>query len=183
MGQQKATITLGGERLIDRVIARYRQFTDAILISGPHDFETGLDHIADDVQAPQGPVGAIFTIASHLSAMQPAYTSFVTVPVDAPFPPENLIAKLSENGSCAVAEGPNRLHPTFAHWNTGVVNAVRTTHDLSGDPPSLQWMTRQCGANVISWPDEASFMNINTPEDLAEAEAMLQKKPADRGLF
>lgn len=181
MGQQKATITLGGERLIDRVIDRYRQYTDTLLISGPHDFDTGLDHIADDIQAPRGPVGAIFTIASHLSATLPTCAGFVTVPVDAPFSPTNLIEKLSGNNGCAVAEGSDRLHPTFAYWNCDIVNAVQSTHDLSGDPPSLQWMSRQCGAQVISWPDEAGFMNINTPQDLVDAEARIEKKPADRG--
>ncbi|MEO9467604.1 molybdenum cofactor guanylyltransferase [Parasphingorhabdus sp.] len=181
MGRQKATITLGGERLIDRVIERYREKVETILISGPHDFDTGLDHIADDEQAPRGPAGAIFSIASQISASRPACTGFVTVPVDAPFSPTDLIEKLSKNDGCAVAEGPNRLHPTFAYWNCDIVNAVQSTHDLSGDPPSLHWMTRQCGAQVVSWPQEAGFMNINTPEDLADAEAMIKKKPADRG--
>lgn len=181
MGQQKATITLGGERLIDRIIERYRQKVDTILISGPHDFDTGLDHIPDDVEAPRGPVGAIFSIASHLSAVRSACSSFVTAPVDAPFPPANLISKLSKTDGCAVAEGPDRLHPTFACWNCGIVETVQATHDLSRHPPSLQWMARQCDAHVISWSDEAGFMNINTPQDLADAEATIQKKPADRG--
>lgn len=173
MGKDKAVISLGGERLVDRAIARYTSSVDRIWLSAASDFDTGLDIITDDPDAPGGPVGAIFTVAAHLPILCPEATSFVTIPVDAPFAPDNLIGRLSTVPGCAVAKGPERLHPVFGYWRCDIVNTVRGTHEIGERSPSLQWLARQCDAQLISWPNEDIFMNINTPEDLADAEAQI----------
>ncbi len=173
MGKDKAVISLDGERLIDRAIARYASSVNRIWLSAASDFDTGLDIITDDADAPGGPVGAIYTIAAHLPILCPEAIGFVTMPVDAPFAPDNLIAKLSTVAGCAVAQGPERLHPVFGYWRCDIVNTVRGTHEIGERSPSLQWLARQCDAQLVSWPDEDIFMNINTADDLAEAEAQI----------
>ena len=172
MGQDKATISLGGERMIDRVIARYETSVDRIILSSPHDFGTGLDFIADDPNAPGGPVGAIFTLATAIAGRYPDVPGFFTAPVDAPFAPIDLITRMDAPQSCAVASGPDRLHPTFARWDCDIVNTVRNTHNIENAAPSLQWLARQCDAAIVEWTDEQCFMNINTPEDLQVAEKL-----------
>lgn len=171
MGQEKAVIKLGGQRLIDRTIARYQPSVDKIWLSASSDFNTGINIITDDPDAPGGPVGAIFTIAAHLPILCPEATGFVTIPVDAPFAPDDLISRLTDVPGCSVAQGPKRLHPVFGYWRCDIVNSIRRTHEIGEQSPSLHWLVRQCDAQLITWHDEQAFMNLNTPEDLAAAEA------------
>lgn len=171
MGKDKAAISLDGERLVDRAVTRYRPLADRIWLSAASDFDTGIDIISDDPDAPGGPVGAIFTIAAHLPILCPEAAGFITIPVDAPFAPDNLVQRLGTVAGCAVAQGPERLHPVFGYWRCDIVNSVRGTHEIGEQSPSLHWLARQCDAQLVSWPDEEMFMNINTPDDLAKAEA------------
>lgn len=170
MGADKAVIRLDGERLIDILIRRMAGKSERIMLSAREDYATGLATIPDDPRAPDGPVGAIFSLADRLQKME--IDDFVTVPVDAPFAPPDLIERLSVSGDCAVAEDGQRIHPTFAYWRCAVVNAVRGTHDQGERAPSLHWLVRQCGAVTVTWPDERLFMNINRPADLAAAAAI-----------
>lgn len=173
MGKEKATIMLGDQRLIDRAVARYQPSVDHIWLSASSDFGTGLDIISDDPDAPGGPVGAIFTIAAHLPILCPEATGFITIPVDAPFAPDDLLSRLIAVPDCSVAQGPKRLHPVFGYWRCDIINSIRETHELGEQAPSLHWLVRQSNAELITWHDEHAFMNINTPEDLVAAEARI----------
>jgi len=169
MGTDKAVIRFEGERLIDIVIGRFAGKAGRILLSAREDYDTGLPIIADDPLAPGGPVGGIYSVAGRLLAM--GVEGFVTVPVDAPFAPADLVERLSASGACAVAQDSERLHPTFAYWRCDIVNAVRGTHDPGDRAPSLQWLARQCGSESVTWTDETLFLNINRPADLVTAAA------------
>jgi molybdopterin-guanine dinucleotide biosynthesis protein A len=170
MGTDKAVILFEGQRLIDSLIGRFADQAGRILLSARQDYGTGLAVISDDPDAPAGPVGAIFSVAARLLDL--GIEGFVTVPVDAPFAPLDLIERLSANGACAVAEDGQRVHPTFAYWRCAIVHAVRATHDPGERAPSLQWLARQCGAESVTWANENVFININRPEDLLSAAAM-----------
>ncbi|MEP3225882.1 MAG: molybdenum cofactor guanylyltransferase [Parasphingorhabdus sp.] len=178
MGREKATLELHGQRLIDLAISKYKPQSDHMWLSAASDFNTGLDIISDDPDTPGGPVGALFTIAAQLPILCPGALGFITAPVDAPFSPDNLITRLSAVPGCSVAQGPDRLHPVFGYWRCDIVNSIRTTHDLDARAPSLHWLVRQCDSQIITWPDEDSFRNINTPEDLVAAEAQYKKAGA-----
>lgn len=172
MGSDKAVIRLDGERLIDILIVRFEGKAQPMMLSARQDYGTRLPIIPDDPEAPGGPVGGIYSVAGRLQSM--GIEGFVTVPVDAPFAPADLIERLSASGSSAVAEDGRQMHPTFAYWRCAVVNAVRGTHDHGERAPSLQWLARQCGASTVVWPDERLFLNINRPDDLAAA-AVIKK--------
>lgn len=169
MGSDKTVISFEGQRLIDRLIDRYAGTADRILLSAREDYGTGLAIINDDPDAPDGPVGGIFSVAASLLEMEPAIEAFVTVPVDAPHAPVDLIDRLSASGSCAVARDQQRVHPTFAYWRCDIVNAVRATYQPGERAPSLQWLARECSAISVTWSDDRPFININRPEDLIAA--------------
>lgn len=172
MGSDKAVIEFEDERLIDRLIGRFATKTDRIVLSARDDYGTGLGIISDDPGMPDGPVGAILSVAARLQNGQAGMDGFVTVPVDAPFAPADLIERLSASGGCAVAGDHQRIHPTFAYWRCDIVDTVRATLKPGERAPSLQWLAEQCGAETVHWPDPGPFMNINRPEDLITAAAM-----------
>lgn len=178
MGSDKAVIKLDGMRLIDRLIDKYSDLFDHVLLSAKDDLGTGLMHIADDPDMPKGPVGGIYSIAAKLTDIHPTAAGFVTIPVDAPFVSTELVAKLAQQTDSRLAQCDDQLHPTIAYWRPAIVNSVRGTHDLGERSPSLRWLARQCGAESLIWPEAACFTNINTPEDLASAEARIKKAGA-----
>lgn len=167
MGTDKAVIEFEGQRLVDILIGRFAAKADRILLSAREDYGTGLANISDHPDAPGGPVGGIFSVAERLRDMRVG--GFVTVPVDAPNAPVDLIERLSASGACAVARDEQRVHPTFAYWRCDVVNTIRSTHQPGERAPSLQWLARQCDAVAVQWPNPELFMNINRPEDLIAA--------------
>ena len=169
MGTDKAVIKFEGKRLVDILIDRFASKADRLFLSAPKDYGTGLDIISDDPSFPGGPVGGIFSVAALLQETQPGISGFVTVPVDAPYAPVDLMERLSTSGACAVARDHERIHPTFAYWRCDIVNAIRAAHDPGERAPSLQWLARQSGAEAVAWPDHRLFMNINRPEDLITA--------------
>ncbi len=170
MGTDKAVITLAGQRLIDILIDRFMPKADQLLLSAPEDYGTGLAFIRDNPDFPGGPVGGIFSVAAILQKTRPDIAGFVTVPVDAPHAPVDLIARVSASGTCTVAGDRQRIHPTFAYWRCDIVDNIRITHDHRQKSPSLRWLAERCGAKSVIWLDDNLFMNINRPQDLIEAD-------------
>ena len=69
----------------------------------------------------------------------------------------------------AIAATRSGPHPTFALWP--VAAAPRLAALLSGGERRLR--VAADGAGVALFPDEAAFFNINTPADLALAQALI----------
>ncbi|MEH6702027.1 molybdenum cofactor guanylyltransferase [Parasphingorhabdus sp.] len=170
MGTDKAVIKVGGRRLVDILIDRFTSKAEHLFLSASQDYDTGLHMISDDPAFPGGPVGGIFSVAAALQTARPAISGFVTVPVDAPYAPANLIERLTASGSCAVAKDQQRIHPTFAYWRCDVVDSIRASHHRRDKSPSLQWLAEESGAIAVTWSDENLFTNINRPQDLIDAE-------------
>ncbi|MCG6120849.1 MAG: NTP transferase domain-containing protein, partial [Blastomonas sp.] len=92
-GSDKALALIAGERMIDRVLRRLVPQAAEVLLSAPHDYATGHSAIADLPDGPAGPVGAIRAVAQALAVR--GIEAFVTAPVDAPFVPLDLVARLA----------------------------------------------------------------------------------------
>lgn len=171
MGHDKALVEMNGKRLIDHVIDRYLDCELQIVLSSKQSYGTELDFVPDKPGGPTGPVGAIVSLCEYFLEQEPAIQGFFTVPVDAPNAPSDLLQKLENGISCAVASSNNRLHPVFAYWRCDIVKSVNCSSDLGAKTPSLQWLAHQCDAKIVTWAEDRFFTNINTPEDLKEIES------------
>lgn len=169
MGQDKALLEFQGKRLVDHAIDRFHGHAGALILSAAHDFGTGLQYVPDDQAMPNGPVGAIFSLCRYFSENDPTIAGFVTVPVDAPFAPLDLVDRLTMNMSCSVAADGERVHPTFAYWRCDMVNTVQQSLDSCSKSPSLRWLASQCDAKTVEWSNAKAFTNINAPGDLIKA--------------
>jgi molybdenum cofactor guanylyltransferase len=165
-GQDKALAPIDGQRMIDRVLARLNPQAGAIRLSGPQDYDTGLIAIADDPLGPRGPAGAIRAIAAHAAAG--GDDAFITCPVDAPFVPDDLVARLAASGPVAMAEAGGALQPVFALWSAQAV-LTALPPERCGERWSLHRLGEALGAVGVAFGDAAALMNVNTPRDLAEA--------------
>ena len=96
----------------------------------------------------------------------------VTVPVDGPFVPGDLVPRLwlAGGGGVTLAQSAGRAHPTFALWPVGIAGALEAFL-ASGVKARVLDFARSAGVVMAEFPDDGSFVNLNSPEDLARAAA------------
>jgi len=162
-GEDKALAEIDGQRMIDRVLARLAPQAGTLWLSAAHDYATGRSVIRDEAGAPAGPVGAIRSIASALRAQ--GGDAFVTCPVDAPFVPDDLAARLMVEAPLAMAEADGALQPVFALWSARAVLQALPP-ERCGERWSLQRLGETICMRAVCFPDAGALMNVNTPQEL-----------------
>lgn len=174
MGADKALVRLAGRPLLAHVQRALAPQVAALAISANGDPARfagfGLPVLPDT--RPLGPLSGVLA-GLHWAAAQGA-EALVTAPVDAPFLPEDLVARLAEGGcdSPALAESGGRLHPALGLWPVALAGALEAFL-ASGAKARVRDFALAQGGRVVAFPDPARFLNLNTPEDLAGAEARL----------
>lgn len=179
-GTDKALVTLHGQTLVARVVARFAPQVDALVLSAnglPDRFSSlGLPVLADDsAQGSRGPLSGI-RAAMVWSAGQGG-THVASAAVDTPFLPCDLVPRLclaAENTSAgfAIAVCDGRDHPTFGLWPVSLLGAL--DHYLAAEASArMLGFVDANGAARAVFPDAGAFRNINSPADLAEAETYL----------
>lgn len=182
-GGDKGLLHLGGTSILARIMTVLAPQTAAILInanSAPEAFaEFGRPVRADVVQGQLGPLAGILT--AMIWAAEFDAPSVLTVSCDTPFLPETLVAQLlaaHAGDRVVIAASGGRLHPVIGLWPTTLV--MRLQQDIGrGVRRVREWLDEVgfVAADFSSMPDDP-FRNINTPADLARAEADLM--PATR---
>ena len=162
-GEDKALAEIDGQRMIDRVLARLAPQAGTLWLSAARDYGTALPVIRDDPEAPAGPVGAIRSVASALAGL--GGDAFVTCPVDAPFVPDDLAARLMVEAPLAMAEADGALQPVFALWSARAVLQALPP-DRCQERWSLQRLGEAIGMRAVCFPDAGALLNVNTPQEL-----------------
>ncbi len=178
-GQDKAFLMLQGAPLLDRAIVRLGRQVDTLAINSNSDaalferFALPLIPDLDDTRA--GPLAGVLAGLSHAESAGASH--IVTVAVDTPFFPDDLISRL-----CAAAKGQGvplacaatgeRTHPVFGLWPVALRDNLAAALD-NGERKVDRW-TAQHGCAIATFePDPFDpFFNVNTPDDLAEAERL-----------
>ena len=168
-GVDKGALTLKENRLVDLVCQRLSAQVDKIVFAGLHDYGLGYEVIRDLEKGPRGPAAGLYAVAQALSRKPGGLSGFFTVPVDAPFFPHDLVARLDETKGNAVAKTEKRIHPTFAFWR--IHDLLRTIEGQGS--PSLKKIAEMTGAAEIFFEDETAFANINTRMELESARKQL----------
>ena len=182
-GGDKGLRLLGGQSLLARVEARLApQVADIALNANgdPARFAyMGMPVIADSLDGFNGPLAGVLA-GLDWAAAQGAET-IVTAAADTPFFPCDLVPQLllaSEGMThpLVLAATPDATrgrarHPTFGLWPVALRDDLRMA--LGGGLRKVVMWTQQHDGREALFPQEAAFFNVNTPEDLAQAEAML----------
>lgn len=129
--------------------------------------------ILDDPDIP-GPLGGL---ASALAwANVNGVDRVLVIPCDMPFLPADLLDRLDQSLSgdtgVAVAASGRRLHPVCALWRKSALpNLIQRAR---AGQLSLNGLSEATGRAVVDWPIEQRdpFLNINTLDDLVQAEGM-----------
>ncbi|MGR3542604.1 MAG: molybdenum cofactor guanylyltransferase MobA [Hasllibacter sp.] len=175
-GGLKGLAPLGGTTLIESALSRLRpQAGEMALNANDPGFEgLGLPILPDPVAGRPGPLAGV--LAAMLWARDRGAARVATAAADTPFPPADLIARLTAVGApIAMAATPDpergRLrHPVFALWDVALADALEAA--LAEGTRRVVAFADAQGCRDAEFDDEAAFFNVNTPEDLAAARAM-----------
>jgi len=102
------------------------------------------------------------------------FDAVLTAPVDTPFLPADLVARLTTaQASIALAETADGLHGTCGLWSVDLRHALRAA--LEQGQRKVTEFTADHGAVGVRFDDTQPppFFNVNRPEDLAQAEHWL----------
>jgi len=171
LGQDKTLLVLQGETLLTHVIRSLRPQVDALALNSnvaPDTFAGySLPVVTDQLPGFLGPLAGI-----HAGLLRYPKDYLVTVAVDLPFLPPDLVTRLRaglETKTCAFASDAER-HALALLWRPGSAASVEDYLQRGGR--SLKDFLAVHGQSVrFDRPrDRGLFYNINTPEDLARAE-------------
>lgn len=175
-GRNKAMVMLGGESLLQRATGRLGPQVAALAVNTNTTLDTTLTQVPDSIAGHAGPLAGVLAALDWGAAMGARHV--VTVPVDVPFFPCDLVPQLLLAGEShpvglAIAAAEDGLHPTFGLWPVDLRPEL-TTALADGMRKVTDW-TDQYGAARAYFPTTvpSSFLNVNRPEDLARAEAAL----------
>ena len=128
-----------------------------------------------------GDVGPLAGILAGLDWAERRHASWLaTFPTDTPFLPCDLVKRLlavSRGAMPVAAHDGKQLHGLCAVWPVRLHAALRDAV-RNGEMRSLRGAIAHLGGvEHVFDGAEADFMNVNTPEDLREAERILAKLP------
>jgi molybdopterin-guanine dinucleotide biosynthesis protein A len=182
-GGDKCLRPLAGRPLLAHVIARVGPQVGSLALNAngdPTRFATfGLPVLADVVEGFAGPLAGVLTGMLWARQAAPGMRWLATFPTDAPFLPEDLVARLlaAAEGqgrpvACAASDG--RTHPPVALWDVGLAEDLQQAMTEEGMRKIDAWTARH-GVAEVAWPAGPvdPFFNANRPDDLEAAERLL----------
>jgi molybdenum cofactor guanylyltransferase len=185
-GTDKSLIMLGKRPLLVHVLGRLAAQTADIAISANGDparfADFGRPVLADTIEGNLGPLAGL--LAGLIWAKGLGWTQIVSAPTDCPFIPGDLIGRLTRASrpnpdAPVLAACGGRRHPVVGLWPVALAGrlldflASNANHRVTD-------FADACGAATVDFPMLAlpgrtldPFFNINTPQDLAEATAVI----------
>ena len=181
-GGDKPLRELGGHTILARVIARLEPQCECLLLSANGDplrfASFGLTVLADGLKQYPGPLAGILAGLDWAAAYRPDAEWILSAPGDCPFLPRDLVRRLrqavaAQGAELAVAASQGRSHPVIGLWKVASRDALREALVVDGLRKVQDWTARYRVATV-AWPADPidPFFNVNTVEDLAEAERL-----------
>jgi molybdopterin-guanine dinucleotide biosynthesis protein A len=163
-GLDKGMQTLFGRPVVSYVVDALRRHCQTIVICANRhrdEYSKLADVLTDDAPGFRGPLAGISTALAHCETRW-----LLTVPVDTPRPPDDLIARLLTRigtAPAAVADDGTRRQPLFALYANTLAASARNAleHNLA----VWRWQD-EIGATTVDFSDvAAAFNNLNTLDD------------------
>jgi molybdopterin-guanine dinucleotide biosynthesis protein A len=182
-GGDKGLKRIGGETIIARVIARLGPQCAGLIVNANGDPARlaflDLPVVPDDVPGFAGPLAGVLAALDWAAREVPDIEWVVSAPTDCPFLPRDLVARLHAARAAArvplaCARSAGRTHPPIGLWPVALRADLRRALVVENERKIDRWTARH-GIACADWDcvPVDPFFNANTPEDLAEAEALL----------
>ncbi|SMO53950.1 molybdenum cofactor guanylyltransferase MobA [Ruegeria faecimaris] len=195
-GGDKGLLTVGGQSLLSHVIDRFGPQVVGLALNANGDPERfadlNLPVLPDTIEGFAGPLAGV--LAGLDWAAEQGADSIVTAAADTPFFPRDLAARLMDaaqgqthplvlattlrTGDEALKSGGGKRvnrHPTFGLWPVALRDDLRDALN-DGLRKVVLWTDKHDGREAL-FPAEPfdPFFNVNTPDDLARAQKLLEQ--------
>ena len=171
-GVDKGLLELHGRPLAAHAIARLAPQVDELLINANQNMVAwqafGYTVFGDDIPGYAGPLAGL-----HAALSRASHPLVATAPCDAPFLPDDLVARLfaawqDTAADVAVAKALDQLHPVFCLCRREHIAHLESFLATGGRRVD-RWYAGLRVVEVAFDDQHAAFLNINTPDDLAHA--------------
>lgn len=191
-GGDKALLSLGGETLLEHVRRRLEPQVQSMALNANGDparfGSVGMPVLVDSIGGFPGPLAGV--LAGLDWAQSQGAKAIVTVAADTPFFPRDLVARLLDGADgqqhplvlAATPRGATKTksmtkglirHPTFGLWPVSLRDDLRASIE-DGLKKVVLWTDRHHGREALFDAEPFDpFFNVNTPQDLQQAEAYL----------
>jgi len=196
-GGDKGLLPLGDGALLDQVIARLAPQVGAMALNANGDGERfsrfDLPVLPDSIDGYAGPLAGV--LAGLDWAAERGADTIVSVAADTPYFPTDLVDRLMAAGQgmanplvlAATPRGQGEItksmsrsglirHPTFGLWPVALRDDLRAALQ-DGLRKVVIWTGKHDGREAVFEDAGKPFFNVNTPEDLVQAQAMQEAQP------
>lgn len=184
-GGDKGFLSVDGRPILARVLAALAPQCGTVVLNANGDAERftlfGRPVVADGVSGQCGPLAGVLAGMDYAASRHPDTTAILSVPADVPFLPSDLAAQLerrrvADGAAIVQARSGGRTHGVVALWSMAVRDDLRRALVDENVRRVSAFAVRHATATVV-WPAEPldPFLNVNTPDDLARARAMLDR--------
>ncbi|HEV7344399.1 MAG TPA: molybdenum cofactor guanylyltransferase [Devosia sp.] len=174
---RKATLRVGGVRLVDRVTATLGATQSPLLIAtgpGGADMElpAGAVAVADLTGPVGGPLAGLAAAIAWLHAQDHREGLLVSAAVDTPFLPPDFVAQMIDalgDADAACAAWRDQPYPPNAVWRIDALTALPEQVRQGKAAHSLKVLQQAIRTRSVDWAGRTStdpFANVNTVGDL-----------------
>ncbi len=186
-GGDKGLLELAGKSMLQRVIERIAPQVTAVAINAngdPARFAAfNLPVVPDTLADHPGPLAGVLAGMRWAAGHTPRARWIATVSTDAPFLPDDLVARLHATandhpGAIAIARSDGNLHPVIGLWPVDLADDLAAALK-DGTRKVLRWTDRH-GTHPVDFPRITiagqaidPFFNVNTSAELELARELL----------
>ena len=191
-GGDKCLLPLSGRPMLRHILDRLKPQLADLIINANGDATRfsafGLAVVEDRLGGYAGPLAGVHAALLWTRENRPGRRFVLSAATDTPFFPGDLVRRFEQalGGSSSkllVARSERGTHPVFALWPISLVETLEES--LKNGLRKVGEFVRREGAEPVDFPpveiagrEIDPFFNINRPEDLAEAEALLRGRAA-----
>jgi molybdopterin-guanine dinucleotide biosynthesis protein A len=175
MGGRKALVMLAGVPLVEHVARVLRPAAANLAMVGDAQAANAISAtvLADPPGLPAGPLSGICAALEWARGLKAE--GVIIAPCDTPLITPSIIAMLSAavaaGAPIACAQTEDGVQPLVSVWRSDLAAWLRS--ELGPGHPAVHAVLKRAGAAHIPFADRSAFLNVNTPDDLKRAEAVL----------
>jgi len=178
-GGDKPLRTIAGKSILDWIIGRIEPQVQFLAISAngdPTRFASYALPVLPDLVPDLGPMAGIASAMEWAKKTNPAASHVLLVSGDTPFLPPDLVERLSivtalNASQIVAASSSGKIHPTIALWPLAAMPMIKKALSEKKGRRVSDWLSI-LNHHSVEWDHDLfdPFFNVNTPEDLQEAE-------------
>ena len=184
-GQDKSEVKLGDKTLLEHTLHKIKSKFSKIIIVSNSKILKDYTIIRDCIDGQLGPLVAVLSAMKWIKKNNFSYNWVATFPCDTPFFNISIIdefIKVSKlnNSLLYFVKSTEKRHNIFGLWSLQLIEILEKDIIVNNYRKVEKWANKVGVKTInVSYDNLDPFFNINTKEDLIEAEKILKNKKND----